>query len=214
MLRAPAPFQRITLLACSRVSLRARLTFRMACPLLPLTEPAPLRMTLPLLSRTHACASDRWSTRRRISPLPPGGQRAAPPFGVASARMPAAYQNGSVDAGPDLTQSASADPSKSTADLPSRLVHRAPPPAGRPLAGQPSAEPKYLRLRKERNRSSSPKEGEERRSFRKPMNRLSRRLAVHRPAGPHFLTKMGRPPSPSFLSPSREFLCCTRPSSL
>jgi hypothetical protein len=62
-----------------------------------------------------------------------------------------AYQNGSVDADSDLTQSSLADPSKSAVNLPSRLVQRTRPPAGRPSAGQPSAEPKYLRLRKERD---------------------------------------------------------------
>ena len=164
------PTQRFTSLGLQpRVFALSRTGSVWVHPLLPRPGPAPDGAPVALPSRTRTFAFDLWSARQlrypsllrstaglRVgeTPLPPRGQRAAPPSGVASARMPAAYQNGSVDADSDLTQSSLADPSKSAVNLPSRLVQRARPPAGRPSAGQPSAEPKYLRLRKERNRSS------------------------------------------------------------
>ena len=161
------PTQRFTSLGLQpRVFALSRTGSVWVHPLLPRPGPAPDGAPVALPSRTRTFAFDLWSTRQlrypsllrstaglRVgeTPLPPRGQRAAPPSGVASARMPAAYQNGSVDADSDLTQSSLADPSKSAVNLPSRLVQRARPPAGRPSAGQPSAEPKYLRLRKERS---------------------------------------------------------------
>lgn len=59
---------------------------------------------------------------------------------------------------------------------------RAPPPAGRPSAGQPSAEPNPFGSGKNVIRSSSPKEGKNDRSFRIRNDRISRRLAGQWPA--------------------------------